>query len=74
MEISQTLDHVFNFLEDANGWLKKVENLNFLEEDREMAHVQSITYKEKINKYFDKHERSRDFHVGDPYLKKGQWP
>ena len=62
-----------NFLEKANDW-HRVENLDFLEEDREMAHVWSVAYKEKIKKYYVKHMRLRDFQVGDFILRRVDSP
>ena len=38
IEIGQTLDYVSNYSKEANDQFK-VENLDFLEEDREMAHI-----------------------------------
>ena len=53
IEIRWTLNHVFWYFGKINNWLKD-ENFNLLGEEREMAHIQSITYKETIKKYFDK--------------------
>ena len=47
------LGHINNYLEETNDSLR-VENLNFLEEDKDMTHIQFVVYKDKIKKYFDK--------------------
>ena len=39
IEIRQTLDQVLNYFEKANDRLK-AKNLDFLKEDKEMAHIQ----------------------------------
>ena len=41
VEIEHPLDHVSNYFEDKNDWFK-AKNLDFLEEDREMAHIQLV--------------------------------
>ena len=60
-------------MEDANGRLK-AENLDFLQEDRELAHIQSMAYKEKGKKYFDKQVQPRDFQVSDLVLRRADGP
>ena len=59
--------------EDANDWLK-AKNLDFLKEDKEMAHIWLIACKEKIKKYFDKWVRLKDFHEGNLVLKRAGGP
>ena len=39
-----------------------------------MAHIQSVAYKEKVKKNFDKHVRSRDFHKKDLILRRIEGP
>ena len=56
-----------------NDWLR-VENLDYLEKDRKMAHIQSVAYKEKIKKYFHKQIRLNDFYKGDLVLRKINGP
>ena len=53
IEIGHPLDHVSNYYEDMDDWLR-AKNLDFLERDREKADIWLIAYKEKIKKYFDK--------------------
>ena len=47
-----------------------VENLDFLEKDKEMAYIRSIAYKEKIKKYFNKQVWPRDFCEKDIIIRK----
>ena len=44
VEISQPLECIANYSKETNDWLK-VENLDFLKQDREMAHIGLVTYK-----------------------------
>ena len=44
--------------------------MDFLEEDREMAYIRSVTYKEKIEKYFNKQVQLRNFQEGDLVLRR----
>ena len=73
MEIGQTFDWVLKYLEDANGRLR-VENLDFFQEDRELAHIRSVAYKEKVKKYFEKQVWPRDFQVCDLVLRRADGP
>ena len=47
MEIRQTSDRVINYSEEVNNQVK-VENLDFVDDDRKMAYIQLVAYKEKI--------------------------
>ena len=52
----------------------RVKNLDLLEEDREIAHIRLVAYKEKIKKYFDKQVQLRDFLEGDFFLRRVDIP
>ena len=53
VQIRQPLDCIANYSEEENNQLK-AKNLDFLEKDKDMAHIRSMTYKEKVKRYFDK--------------------
>ena len=53
VEIGQTLDCVLRYSKDVNDRLK-AENLYLVQEDKEMAYIRLVAYKEKVKKYFDK--------------------
>ena len=73
LKLGNPSDHRSNYSEESNDWLR-VENLDFLEEDREMAHIWSIDYEEKIKKCFDKQAYPRDFRERDLILRKSDGP
>ena len=52
VEIGQPSNYISNYFEDVNDCLEWRVWI-FLDEDKEMAYVQLIAYKEKIEKYFD---------------------
>ena len=54
VEISQALMCVLNFIEEDND-RTKVKNLDFSKKDKEMSHIRSVAYKERVKKYFDKY-------------------
>ena len=54
VEIGQATDRVLKYSEEINERLR-VESLDFLQEDRELAHIRSVAYKEKVKKYFHKY-------------------
>ena len=39
-----------------------------------MAHIQSVAYKEKVKRYFDKQVRSKEFQVDDLVLRRANGP
>ena len=53
VEIRQMSDRVLIYSMHMNGRLR-AKNLDFLQEDKEMAHIGSMAYKERVKKYFDK--------------------
>ena len=73
VEIKQTLDRVLKYSKDANGRLK-VENLDFLQEDRKLAHIQRVAYKKRVKKYFNKQVWPREFQVNNVVLRRANGP
>ena len=62
-----------HYSKETNDQLRD-ENLEFLEKDREMAHIWSIAYKDKIKTYFNKQVHPWDFHKEDLILRKTNSP
>lgn len=53
---------------DAEAEAARQDNLDLLEEERELALIRSATYQQDLRRYHDKQVRGRAFQEGDPVL------
>ncbi|GKV02426.1 hypothetical protein SLEP1_g14863 [Rubroshorea leprosula] len=56
-------------VEDAQNYVKK-ENLDLVEEVREMARIRNMAHQSRVAKFYNKRVRARQFQVGDLVLRK----
>ena len=69
MDISMSSIRVLSFSPDSNNELM-TEQLDLLEERREMATIELADYQKKMDQRYDKNVRSREFSVGDLVMRR----